>query len=162
MSTRSTLEICYSNIYAFLYFSLLTQPITLKAFLVLFKHYFLWDCSLIFPQRYGLKSYSSREIRTELMDHYEHLMTERMKYTWISSANKAGAAEPIEMFGGYVPIFFFLMSERKKNSKDQGGCQSNHFSKEALSWNDTAVYPYEHQMTLLIGSCCFFFPDKFS
>ena len=63
------------------------------------------------------------------MDHYEHLMTERMKYTWISSANKAGAAEPIKKVGGYVLVFFqffciflcfgveislFLMSERKK------------------------------------------------
>ena len=43
------------------------------------------------------------------MDHYEHLMTERMKYTWISSANKAGVAEPLGMFGGYLPTSFFQL-----------------------------------------------------
>ena len=127
------IEVVESVKYIPTYFLILSQPMAIEAFSVLFKHISYEIILQSFLQRYGLKRHSSREIRTELMDHYEHLMTERMKYTWISSANKAGAAEPIEMFGGYVPIFFFLMSERKKNSKDQGGCQSNHFSKEALS-----------------------------
>ena len=115
----------------------------LKAFLVLFKHISYVIILQFFPQRYGLKSYSSREIRTEIMDHYEHLMTERMKYTWISSANKAGAAEPLGMFGGYLATFFSILllwfgnfflfdGSQRKISKDRGGCHSSHFSKEAL------------------------------
>jgi hypothetical protein len=43
------------------------------------------------------------------MDHYEHLMTERMKYTWISSANKAGAAEQLGMFGYTCQLFFPIL-----------------------------------------------------